>query len=1191
MSIVRATAVALGIGLLWGLAALPSAHAQSGFAPIVLSTNGERPSIAVDEEGTAHVVWNESVSGGADLTHYCRVTRGSTSCTGEQTLVPPEDQPQYNTDTAGPRVVLTGPEDVAILTFRYPNVVFVNSQGSPDPDCFTDFPLPAQECYGSSSKTWIYRSTDGGNSFGAPHVFSHTSPSGEATVLHDANGPLIATVTDTVTGGTYFASAPPGGYARTSANVGDEGSDRALGGTVAALDGGTPVTAFNDLPSNLYVRQWGGTAPRNDIATWPAAQRVDAGEEPHLAGGPGGVFLLYRPRVDDLRGDRLVVRRWSNRALGSSVAVSDNEGVGDADLFEDDSGRLHAAWVRRGPSGDTLRYRFSPDGTSFSEPFPVGTAGPSAMWNVELGAAEDGGGFAVWSSTLSGNGQISIAPFGTQAKRVLVDARATAIEVTQGIQALDLPRRSQATSSISYSGVPLAAFQNTFVRVYANLRKPLPAGTSVPNMTLQAFRDGKPVSAAILPETLPPSLGVGAIDEVTDDQRYTPANAYTFFVPWQWAQGDVTLVAEINPSGLLPTLDECRICREDNVLRLTSIRFQPTTRLKVFPVEIDVGSVRPAGAPDLYGYFRRPGVEVVTPQPFDFAGTTPVVDAGPWLALGTVLGISQAQKEAGVLQRVRDVAAANGQSAASVYPFGVFPSGQGVGNGLTNGGPLYSSSQPASLGDDSRPLTSMAHEFHHGLGRVHADLVCGGNSNKQVGEAWPPNDDGALDGVGLDTRGAAPYRIIANEAPDTPDTLFDLMSYCPVGGVIEARDWMSVRNWTRAIELNKPAARAAHPGGIVVARPVAHAAAARSLRFYTVIAPDGPAGGTFVTPDDGAPTPVDAASAYTLVARAADGTDLATAGALVSPVHTHEGNVAIVAGRVAAAGAASVVLLENGSPIAQLAASKSAPKVAVLSPRRGARVGGKTVTVRWRASDADRDTLQAVVEYSGDGGRTWQAIHSGANAGRAKLPARLFTASRNARVRIRAQDGFHETVATSGRFASRGAAPLAHVITPAKGTSVAAGTSLALWGDAYDDKGAGLTGGRLVWRDGRRRIGTGERIMSAGLAPGRHRITLEARDRLGRRGRATVTVRVAAAAPQLTLLKAPARLSRRARSVRLQVAATFPSSLKAGGRRYAIGTRAKTIVVRVKPGRTLLALRLVLSAGGRRSEIVQQILR
>jgi hypothetical protein len=79
------------VGLLWVLAL----NVTSAFADPFTIANGAQPSVAVDQEGTAHVVWNE-VAGNtqADILHYCQVPRGARSCQHEQTFVPPEADPQ-----------------------------------------------------------------------------------------------------------------------------------------------------------------------------------------------------------------------------------------------------------------------------------------------------------------------------------------------------------------------------------------------------------------------------------------------------------------------------------------------------------------------------------------------------------------------------------------------------------------------------------------------------------------------------------------------------------------------------------------------------------------------------------------------------------------------------------------------------------------------------------------------------------------------------------------------------------------------------------------------------------------------------------------------------------------------------------------------------------------------------------------
>src|SRR5688572_10690198 len=50
-----------------------------------------------------------------------------------------------------------------------------------------------------------------------------------------------------------------------------------------------------------------------------------------------------------------------------------------------------------------------------------------------------------------------------------------------------------------------------------------------------------------------------------------------------------------------------------------------------------------------------------------------------------------------------------------------------------------------------RPMTSVGHEFGHLLGRPHADRLCGGDSDGQDGESWPPDDRVFLQSNGLST--------------------------------------------------------------------------------------------------------------------------------------------------------------------------------------------------------------------------------------------------------------------------------------------------------------------------------------------------------------------------------------------------------------------------------------------------------
>lgn len=1177
--------------------------------PFAVTTNGASPDIAVDEEGSAHVVWNEiAPTGSADVLHYCKVLRRGSSCAVKKTFVPPDGEANFNRDFGQARVVVPSPDEVMVFTPRYPNTVTVDSSGNlgacPEPS--ND---PNEHCYTSGRKTYVYRSFDGGANFGEPRVFSHIAPSGDMAVLHPAGGtPVVALVTDTTTGGTFFAAAPTDGYQRRDINLGDEGDDRAFNGTIGVLEDDKAVVAFEDLSRNLYVRgHFDPSASLMDISTWGPSLAIE-GSEPRLAGGPGGLYLLYKPRVGAADRPYTLRRLSSSGVVGPAVRISDTASDRHRDLFEDESGRVHAAWVRRGSTSEELRYRFSPDGESFSAPLTL--AEEDSVNHVALGAADDGGGFAVYSSAFLSNGTITIVPFGSQTPRRLIDVSIAGVDVTQGIQTPLFPTRSPdpaKPAAFNYGGVKLASARTTVVRVYANSRRPL-TGLAVPPMSLQRVRDGRPIGAPLLADRVPTALPVAAPSAIADAERFSTTTVYTFTMPWQWAQGSFDLQLEINPTSLFPVIPECRLCRRDNTFRLDGLAFQPTARVRFQPVAISVRGSTPRGYPDPNGLFRA--ARETIPLPFDlpdYRGTldlTDISEAGQIEEENCFLGvfpcdtelrpITQAERIGLALDRLSDWAA---DKSANTFPIAAFRRGSTTLGAATRGGTLlFSGSQPQALVGDDRPLTSVAHEIGHGLGRVHAGLTCGSNDNGQVGEAWPPNDDGALDGRGLDLTKPSPYAVLDAGVSGGAATYFDFMSYCANtnettsgGNVPDA--WVSIRNWERYMTLNSPTARRR----VGTVRPqVARVAAARprraaTLRVVALVPVDGKPSMVNVAPDDGPATPVD--GPYTFVTRDEAGEELATAGGVAQSQHVEGAPpITIVTGRVSAAGAASVELVADGTPVAQQLASKAAPKLGIISPRRGETVGrGGAATLRWKATDADGDPLKAIVEYSADDGRTFSTVAVGPNRNRLRLRSAELPASRRARVRVRVQDGFHEAVATSPRFTSLGAPPRVRISAPAPGTTTAAGAAISLRGDAFDDTGRALRGRALTWLVGKRVVARGALVSVPGLGAGKRKLVLRAQDRGGRTATTATTIRVVPRRPLFTVLKAPRSLSRKARRVVLTVGAAFESRLRAGRTRTTVGHRPKKVAVRLKPGRSLLRLVLTLSSGKLESQQILEI--
>ena len=323
-------------------------------------------------------------------------------------------------------------------------------------------------------------------------------------------------------------------------------------------------------------------------------------------------------------------------------------------------------------------------------------------------------------------------------------------------------------------------------------------------------------------------------------------------------------------------------------------------------------------------------------------------------------------------------------------------------------------------------------------------------------------------------------------------------------------------------------------------------------------------------------------SDYHLLAFDAAGKQVADVPMLASGTHI-DGQAPQVAldGVVPVTNAARVAVVHDGATIAERTASANAPALVI---HRAPSFRGRDVKIPWHASDKDGDRLVTTVEYSADGGRTYDAIFTGPDKGVAHVPFRSLPRSSHARVRVRVNDGFHETSAQSPVFVSPGGPPVARITGPIGTLRQPNDAPLALSGEATDDRDRTLTGRHLRWSLDGRVIGTGEQIAPMGLPAGRHRIVLEARDRSGRVGRDSVTVTLTGARPLFLALRVPSSVKKNARVVRVRVVASLASSLPvtgAGGRaqQFQVDRHHRTISVRLKRGSRPLNLRFALRAG------------
>jgi virginiamycin B lyase len=988
--------------------------------------------------------------------------------------------------------------------------------------------------------------------------------------------------------------------------------------------------------TTIFTEAWFETQVRPPIK-FPRTVQVATGPSFVIPDYPPGATINCAVTASDVNGSATaqsaaVTVLATKPALGFSLTVNGSAApsINSAVGFGGTNTCTRGIWQHF-----PTRYRYGwyvvPMSNSGISPSEKVGSGPT----LKIGGAEENGYLVCAVTAANAAGQTTALSNRYYIVEPDLGLEVNSMEITQGVQTPELPTRSAfnpAADRVSYHGVvlpwqtnntpttvELAEHHATVVRVYVDTKIPIGAH-AVPPMTLEAFSNGQMLPPGpIESDSLPPasSLQVGALGAPPTTERYDPKGAYTFTLPWNWTQGDVTFEAQANPGVNAHPLTGCAACstaREERTLILGPEHFNPTTDVFLDPIAFRIttpgAQEYPAGYPGIDPAWFK--VAAVTPLPIHVPPYKAILDGTSWVNAGSITTTSctllvfcssttvtpsnsnafSLAQSAGLLSEVESWADSN-DTSSSRYPYGLVPTSKSFARGVSRAlgsHILYGSDQPRSIATESRAVGGVAHELDHGLGLVHSDLTCGGNaspSTGQIGEPWAPNNDGAFDGVGLDTSVPSPYTII-NTTAAVP--VYDLMSYCNNNGG-SFNVWMSVRNWNRDVEFHAPgpvhtvrgpAARSALATPSYATRLAANPGAVRSL---AVTAVDEISTGTTifagVTPDAGAPTPAPAGAPYTLVGLDAQGHKVASAGAIASLEHIdHEPSELLIVGKIAAPGVHEIDILREGQPIARYRASLHAPTVKIPASLGGTRVGGSHgAVIRWSSHDADGGPLTATVRYSPDGGTTWHTIYEGPDQGRVVLASGLLSASRDAELRVYVSDGFNTTMATSARFKAVGAPPTVTISRPTARTTALAGAALQLVGSAYDDRGVALNGRALVWRAGRRVLGRGATVMTSSLPAGRYTVSLTARDHTGRTANATVKVRVLPAPPVLTALRGPRHLSPRARTVRLKVASLVPDRLSIGRTHATIGRRARSVTVHVRPGRATLTIIVVVRSG------------
>lgn len=720
----------------------------------------------------------------------------------------------------------------------------------------------------------------------------------------------------------------------------------------------------------------------------------------------------------------------------------------------------------------------------------------------------------------------------------LYDARITGIEVTQGVQTIgtdsSVPARDPAnpTAPVPYQGVLLQSGRKTIVRVFGNLRFGPSDGVIVYGK-LRGFSGGRELPGSpLMPDDADPlspghrTLTPGGFDFTSTEARLKQNDAFTFTLPAQggWRGGTVTLQAEIEGTsgrGVAECTDQ--ICVDNNTFILSNVSYTMTGALGIVPIMVHVDGVPDPDDP----WTVLDGVRTVTPY-----GLLPLLYRGV-IDITKIVndGDSRKDRSSDALDEVEDWDGDQDVKLGSMTMGVIGGSGGNSDLGISSH-PAAFANRPISLVNEYRPLGSVAHEINHGLGRKHASGACGGGSDGQTAEGWPPDEQGFLQGVGIDTRpgsggGTSEYRVFAAGgcgadgncifAPWRGCTVaddcrwFDFMAYtsCNKGGD-EGGLWMSPKGWNEIINSYNTFSTA--PDGADVARSaaVARDAAGDQLRVRVRLGDAGPVitkvGMAKVDPLD----PPATSSPYHLVPRDAGGQPLADQPMTVRVAHVNDGgSVTSLQADVPPDGVQQVDVMQGNQMIATRTRSAHAPAVVVTTPHR---IGLKpTVTLAWQVTDDDGDPTHSTIDFSADDGKTWRPLYQGATPSptQVTLPRSLFSGTRRGRLRVRANDGFNDTTAVSSRFVVQRGTPVVKILSPVNDQMVIANGTLTLEGDALDDAATPIPSPQLRWYVGRKKVGVGREVDVTNLRPGHQTIRLLARS-AGKAGKASVSIQVLA---------------------------------------------------------------------------------
>jgi hypothetical protein len=196
---------------------------------------------------------------------------------------------------------------------------------------------------------------------------------------------------------------------------------------------------------------------------------------------------------------------------------------------------------------------------------------------------------------------------------------------------------------------------------------------------------------------------------------------------------------------------------------------------------------------------------------------------------------------------------------------------------------------------------------------------------------------------------------------------------------------------------------------------------------------------------------------------------------------------------------AGVVFRQNGEVLDTISVDDdAAPSIALAEPE----LSDDSLGLRW-----DADNMKAyLVEFSGDGGATWQTVTLGGVASECEIDAQLLPPGDECQIRVLVTSGIVTAGAVTEYFSMRAVPRIARIVRPEQGRVLEVGDELTLLGGGFG-AGKGLAAlEETQWvSDIDGRLGSGNQL-GVRMSEGTHTLTLTVPDGLGGVAQAQSTV-------------------------------------------------------------------------------------